>query len=228
LSTATEDAVITKSWNVGTHRGRRSYPLAAVASLIVGVVGSASCGSATVRQGQASSYLIIERLEGANGAQGDSPTFAGVVPSDVVTFVKKSNSFTIFTDPGRVTMRLALKDVTNPVGPTDNNAITVNRYRVDFRRTDGRNTPGVDVPYGFDGAMTFTVSGGESVQAVFTLVRVQAKKEPPLRSLAAGGGAITISTIADITFYGQDQTGRAVSVTGSISVNFADWGDPDA
>ena len=25
------------------------------------------------------------------------------------------------------------------------------RYRVEFRRTDGRNTPGVDVPYGFDG-----------------------------------------------------------------------------
>jgi hypothetical protein len=40
------------------------------------------------------------------------------------------------------------------------------------------------------------------------------------------GGAFAISTIADVTFYGTDQTGNDVSVTGSISVNFADWGDP--
>jgi hypothetical protein len=32
--------------------------------------------------------------------------------------------------------------------------------------------------------------------------------------------------MAEITFYGQDQNGNSVSVTGSISVNFADWGDP--
>jgi hypothetical protein len=35
-----------------------------------------------------------------------------------------------------------------------------------------------------------------------------------------------ISTIADVTFYGKDETGTDVSVTGSISVNFADWADP--
>jgi len=35
-----------------------------------------------------------------------------------------------------------------------------------------------------------------------------------------------ISTIAHVTFYGKDQNGNEVSVTGSISVNFADWGDP--
>jgi hypothetical protein len=30
-----------------------------------------------------------------------------------------------------------------------------------------------------------------------------------------------------VTFYGQDQTGREVTVTGTISVDFANWGDPD-
>jgi hypothetical protein len=59
------------------------------------------------------------------------------------------------------------------------------------------------------------------------MVRAQAKLEPPLRNLRAGGGAGLISTIADVTFYGKDQTGTDVSVTGSISVNFADWADPD-
>jgi len=42
-----------------------------------------------------------------------------------------------------------------------------------------------------------------------------------------GGGALIISTIAEVTFYGHDQVGNQVSVTGTISVNFADWADPD-
>ncbi len=32
-----------------------------------------------------------------------------------------------------------------------------------YRRSDGRNTPGVDVPYAFDGAVTFTVAPGDDV-----------------------------------------------------------------
>ena len=101
---------------------------------------------------------------------------------------------------------------------------------MDFIRSDGRNTPGVDVPFGFDGGVTLTVddTGGA---AAFTLVRVQAKLEAPLLALRRPsglppGGASVISTLAQITFYGADQAGRAVSVTGTISVNFADWADP--
>ena len=41
------------------------------------------------------------------------------------------------------------------------------------------------------------------------------------------GGSVVISTLADVTFYGHDQAGRETSVTGQISVNFADWGDPN-
>ena len=60
----------------------------------------------------------------------------------------------------------------------------------------------------------------------FELVRHQAKEEAPLKALANGGGSINISTIAQITFYGRDQAGNDVSVTGSITVDFADFGDP--
>ena len=109
-----------------------------------------------------------------------------------------------------------MRDVTNPNAPTTNNAITVNRYRVTFRRSDGRNTPGVDVPYAFDGAVTFTVAPGDSVSVPFVLVRVQAKLEAPLAHAArARRRRVVISTIADVTFYGHDQTGREVSVTGT-------------
>ena len=62
----------------------------------------------------------------------------------------------------------------------------------------------------------------------FVLVRVQAKLEAPLMRAARGcGGSAVISTIAEVTFYGQDQTGRESRCTGNIGVNFADWADPE-
>jgi hypothetical protein len=94
---------------------------------------------------------------------------------------------------------------------------------VTFSRADGRNTQGIDVPYAFDAAMTTTVSG--TVSANIVLVRAQAKLEAPLRALVGAGGAIAISTFADVVFYGADQAGHDVTVKARISVNFADWGD---
>jgi hypothetical protein len=207
----------------------RSVRPAAVAGLALVAIGASACGSATQREGQSASYPIISALEGANGARGSGATFTtAAVPSDVITFVKSRNSFTVFSDPGRVTMRLAMRDVTNPNDPTTNNAITFNRYRVVYRRSDGRNTPGVDVPYAFDAGVTFTLMPGGEMGVPFELVRVQAKNEAPLVQLITGGSpAVSISTLADVTFYGQDQTGREVVVTGTISVDFANWGDPD-
>jgi hypothetical protein len=95
---------------------------------------------------------------------------------------------------------------------------------VKYVRSDGRNTQGVDVPFEFDGAMTLTV-GADSAKATMTLVRVQSKSEAPLQALVGSFGP-SISTIAEVTFYGKDQAGRDVSVVGKISVNFADWQDP--
>ena len=192
-----------------------------VGLLVAAAAGVSGCSS-TVREGRSPAYLIVQRLEGASGAEEDK--FSDELSSDVLT----ANS--VFEDLGRVTLRLALKDigaVGAPAAPTVNNFITVNRYTVTFRRTDGRNTPGVDVPYPFEGAGTATVTGTDTTMA-FVLVRTQAKVESPLRELSNGGAVRTISTIADITFYGRDQVGNDVSVSGSISVNFSDWGDPGA
>ena len=65
------------------------------------------------------------------------------------------------------------------VGPTLLNAVTITRYRVEYRRTDGRSTQGVDVPYSFDSALTFTVPSDGASSAVFQLVRHAAKEEAP-------------------------------------------------
>jgi hypothetical protein len=211
----------------------RTRPLAAVVAVALALGGAVSCGHAN-STGRSPSYLYIESLVAASGAKPD--TFANVLESDVITNVRvqvggqEVFSPTIYEDMGRVTLKMALKDTggaNSPTQPTSTNAITVTRYHVDFKRSDGRNTPGVDVPYGFDGGATgtFDSNGGE---LTFVLVRAQAKIDPPLKALRGAGGAIIISTFAEITFYGTDQNGNTVSVTGTISVNFADWGDPVA
>jgi hypothetical protein len=203
--------------------GRVAAGLVAAATALSPLTG---CTTAQ-RQGQSSSLLVIDALTAASGAKPG--TFSSTLDSDVLTVVKQSP--TIFDDPGSVSFRLVMKNQ-NPdspgVGPTDLNAITITRYHVNFVRSDGRNTPGVDVPYPFDGAFTVTVSDGNAATAGFTLVRIQAKQEAPLNLLAGGGAARAISTIAQVTFYGADQAGREVSATGNIDVTFADWGDPDS
>ncbi len=188
--------------------------------------------TASLHNDASSSYLIIDALEAASGAKPDS--FGGTLASDVLTLVKKDVGGTqvllptVFEDVAKVTLHLGMKDPgtgTTPTAPSTANSLTVTRYHVKFVRSDGRNTEGVDVPYAFDGAVTVTVGTGTAIAAM-TLVRIQAKSEAPLKALVNGGAARAISTIAEVTLYGTDQTGRAVSVTGMISVNFADWGDP--
>ena len=106
---------------------------------------------------------------------------------------------------------------------TSNNAVTFNRYHVSYKRADGRNTPGVDVPYPFDGAATITVLPGAKAGLSFELVRHVAKQETPLVQLRANSAIIT--TLAEVTFYGQDQVGNDVVVKGSIQIDFGNFGD---
>jgi len=126
-----------------------------------------------------------------------------------------------------VTLRLGLKDpgsATTPTTPTQNQFITVNRYHVRYFRADGRNVQGVDVPYAFDGAFTATVST-VSPQPVFTIVRHISKREAPLAGLARSGVIITV--IAEITFFGQDQTGHEVTAVARTSIDFGNFADPE-
>jgi hypothetical protein len=168
-----------------------------------------SCSEA-IRTGQSPSYLILQTLTG--GATGTA-----IVQSDVI-----SDTGSVFQDSGSATMQVALKD---PVASTPStvNAITITQYHVEYTRADGRNIQGVDVPFAFDGGVTVTIPAGGTGSVQFTLVRIQAKIEAPLKALAGHRGQEVISTIAKVTFYGHDQNGREVSVSGNIEVDFADW-----
>ena len=178
-----------------------------------------SCSDA-VRTGQSPAYLVLTSLEGAPGGGANANKFGTSLASDVVTLVPaKTGTATVFQDLGQMALQLQMKDTLDTPSPA--NAITLTQYHVKYIRADGRNVQGVDVPFEFDGGLGVTVSGTATVP--FTLVRLQAKIEAPLAALA--NNFQVISTIAEVTFYGRDQNGRAVSVTGRLNVDFSNWGD---
>jgi hypothetical protein len=201
--------------------------------IVLAAIGAAStsCGD-VVRNSKAPSYLIINTLSGARG-NSTVGTFGSTLISDVITNVitpapcaADNPCPTVFGDPGQVALSLALKDpgpVTNLNSPSAANAITITRYHVKYYRADNRNTQGVDVPYEFDGAVTATVAGSTATIVGFQLVRIVAKQEAPLVQLKFNGVFITV--LADVTFYGHDQVGNEVSITGTIQIDFGNYGD---
>jgi hypothetical protein len=201
-----------------------------IITVIAVVLAFVSCGD-VVRTGRSPMFLTIDLLQ---AAKGDKPTqFSGALLSDVLTIVTTGGTCSatnpcqvIFDDFGQVILRTPLKDVTNPSSPnapTTNNEVTITRYRVVYRRTDGRNVQGVDVPFAFDGGVTGTVPLGGTVTLSFELVRHIAKLESPLAPLRSNGALIY--TIADITFFGKDRVGHEISATGSIQVDFGNFAD---
>lgn len=205
-----------KSW--------RTFVVIAAAALAAG------CGNMAT-ESRSPVQLTLLSLRAASGSTPEE--FGSTLHSDVITVVEQTSGGqtvsvpTIFGDNGAAEFAIVVKDPgsdpTNPVGPSPLNSVTITRYRVVYRRTDGRNTPGVDVPFAFDSGVTVTVTtdGGS---AGFQLVRTSAKQEAPLRPLA--NNPDIISTIADVTFYGRDLAGNDVSVTGSIGIDFGNFGDP--
>lgn len=194
-----------------------------------GAMLTGSCGD-VVRTGRSPGFIIINSIEAASGAT--PAAFGTILFSDVETLVSRTIGGqqvrvpTVFSDPARASFSVAMRDPTNPNAPTPINSITLTRYRVQFIRADGRNTPGVDVPHGFDGAFTVTIPANGDASAGFDIVRHTMKQEPPLANLRGSGGLNQIATIALITFYGQDQAGNEVSAAGQMTVHFADFGDP--
>jgi len=200
--------------------------LRSIGLLIGAALVTSSCGE-VVRQGQSPVMLVIDQLTGSAGNTTPEP-FSNPLYSDVLTRVTapppctpENSCYTVFSDSGRVVLRTIPKDITG-IGPSTNNAVTITRYRVRYVRSDGRNTQGVDVPWGFDGAVTGTVPHDGDVELPFELVRHVAKQESPLASLVTDASIIT--TIAEVTFFGRDQVGNEISATGLIQVNFGNFG----
>ena len=201
-----------------------------LAGLAFVAVAATSCGDA-VRQGSSPVYLVIDTLAAIRGGSSISTPSSNLL-SDVITNAtspapcsSSSPCPTVFDDTGTVTLRAPLKDIGGAAGltPTTNNEVTITRVTIEYVRADGRNTPGIDVPYPIDGAVTGTIPAGGTLQLGFEIVRHTAKQESPLAELRTSPNIIV--TTARVTFYGRDRVGNNVSVTGQIQINFGNFGD---
>ncbi len=102
--------------------------------------------------------------------------------------------------------------------------MTINRVHIKYRRADGRNVQGVDVPYEIRfGRDRRRCRRSGTVTMGFQLVRHTAKEEAPLVQLKTNG--VIIATIAEVTLYGRDRVGNDINATGTIEVDFGNFGD---
>jgi hypothetical protein len=208
------------------HRFTRFFAVAVILAATV------SCGARVgAGGGRGSAFLVIDTLQGIRG--GPNPGAPSLtLTSDVITNAVSPAPCspvnpcpTMFGDGGTAVMHLVMKDAgsANPTAATPLSDVTLTSYRVEYTRADGRNTPGVDVPHPFDGKITATVTTNTTAVG-FSLVRIQAKGETPLVLLQNPLAGI-ITEFAKVTFYGTDQAGNDVSVSGSIQIDFGNFGD---
>jgi hypothetical protein len=165
---------------------------------------------------RSASMLVVDNLLGTD-AEGKSGNF---LQSDVVL-----STGSIKADSATATLRNLTVDPDPLLGTSPYNDIVVTRYLVSYTRTDGRNVPGVDVPYPFEGSMSTVVKVGSTASVSFVIVREVAKMEPPLVQLVDLGAEIVLACTAKIEFYGHDTTNRTVKATGYLTIYFANYAD---
>ena len=201
----------------GTTGGRTAAPL-----VIAGLAAAVACAGDGPASSRSSVTLVVERIGASSDAMAAHSTRT-FIRSDVVI------GGTVAPDAAQVTLRLVPRDpgaAAGPAAPSDAYFATVDRYRVRYARSDGLDTPGIDVPHAWDGALGLTASfAAETVEIV--LVRASAKLDPPLITLREGGGDVVINATAYVTFYGRDHGGARVEAAGAIGIEFGDWSDAD-
>jgi hypothetical protein len=190
---------------------------ASLAAVVLAALAMTSCGD-VARTGRAPVLLVVEGLLAGTPS---SPYLKSDVAGKDACVAPASPCRPVFNDLGSATLNAVMKDFN--LTPSTNNDVTITRYHVEYRRADGHNAPGVDVPFPFDGAVTSTITVGTPSSLGFELVRHSAKLESPLIQLRADSHII--STITSVTFYGTDRVGNDVTATGSITIEFADFGD---
>ena len=182
--------------------------------LLLAAVGLSGC-SAGYTTDNASPVLFTIAL-----VNGGAP-----LASDVLT------EGTVVADFVDVSIGVRFKNPNIDTVPSIPNAVRVERYEVKYRRSDGRGVEGQDVPFTISGNITsiFDVKTGGVDALSVEVVRAQAKLEPPLRTLRGAtantlGGALVVTMFADITVYGRTISGIPVQSTGSLQIDFADYG----
>jgi hypothetical protein len=145
---------------------------------------------------------------------------ADVLFSDVI--VETEDSVYVQADLAVVELTAELMNPTPGIESSVYNNIMLDRYIVRFERSDGKNRPGVDVPYPIEGKLSALVEIGTSVKVSFVVVTINAKREPPLVNLVDGNDP-EIKATAIIELYGHDLAKNKVKATGYLQVFFNNY-----
>ena len=194
-------------WLLKTGRDTRRWTATLGAAFAVTAgLALAGCGAAYVEGDRASVLLLIENVGDGTPVLSDVRGTNGVIVNCQI----------------KLTLSARPKNPNGPVGVSED--VQINRYRVAYRRSDGRGAQGVDVPYTISGETSTLVTAGGSTSTDLNvdLVRHQAKLEPPLSNIV---GLQVVTMFADITIFGQTVSGKAVSAIGSAQITFADFAD---
>lgn len=169
-----------------------------------------ACGTADyVTDSRASVLMIIAAIN--DGAVLDSDVRNGV------------NSTVVCPDTVNVSVAVRNKNPNVP-SPRVPGAVLIQRYEVQYFRSDGRSGQGLDVPYTISGPLATAVDVADSgtTEVPIEVVRRQAKLEPPLSNIT---GFDIVSMTAVITLAGETVSGDAVTDVGRMQIDFADFGD---
>ncbi len=188
-----------------------------ILGLIIVVLAMTACNSCT-DAGTSASMLQVVSLTG-NDLEGEAGSTT--VFSDVIT------EGSIINDNGVAAIQaLPLDPMTDADQLTPYMDVTVDQIDVEFRRTDGRNVEGVDVPYRFTQPMNMVVPIADTVEIPFVLIRHMAKEQSPLLRLR--DNLEVLHLVAVVTIHGKDLGGHRVTpVTGYVSVWCANFADPE-
>jgi len=136
-----------------------------------------------------------------------------------------ANSDVICPDTVEVDVAVRQKNPASP-SPSVPNAVLIQRYTVDYFRSDGRGEHGVDVPFPITGAISSAVDVADSgtIAIPIEVVRRQAKLETPLSAIT---GFDIVTMFANVTISGETVSRDSVTATGRLQIDFANFGDAE-
>ncbi len=175
----------------------------------LGALIAFGCTSDYGKDGNATVTLIVRDINGGVPMDSDVRISTGSICPDGVT----------------LTLNAVPKNF-HATGQDTFGDIYVERYEVQYYRSDGRANQGVDVPYTISGNLTARVPLNGTADFSIEVVRRQAKVEPPLSQLVGGGGPAVVTMFAQVTFQGRTLGGQSTNAaTGRLQIDFADFND---
>ena len=182
----------------------------------IGFLALSGCTPDFVQQNESNVLLEVIQVEADAGGEGQGGAF---LLSDVVD--TKGGSF---NDNVVITLRSVPKNQ-NPASlpPGEFESVIIERYEIAYRRSDGHNLEGVDVPYRITGNITQNIPAGGEGDVAIIVVRHAAKDEPPLLNIANGGGQELLTVFADITLHGRTLSQKGVRARATLQITFGNF-----